>query len=316
MFICDSGLAKQNYFTLSNSGARRFSLSTPAAFEGYAGDVPINPAGFNLYSNEYEPKFEIFFNPAGALMAVYGLSNGEYSNGTFDEGDVLIPMFLLVKGINLSVHPFDFGLVLGEQNQIGFEGNNFFSYFPVLDDYYNRMFLQLELHRKVAVGLSAEFFFSDEKIKGVGVSYGVMIKPGKLHVGVFYYMLPHNYQDSFLYRDRIVEDTVNAGLSWEPVGFLKMYFDLRNLSEENSPTFLEPHAGMETFIWEHTAVRFGFYHEDGERNVFSFGVGLLDLNDFKSLDDQSQRKEYLLNYGLEILPHDEMAHSLSLNFRL
>lgn len=309
-------LGDTGFLTLSSSSARRISLAGPAAMEGYVAEAPVNPAGYNFYTPDYRPRFTVFFNPVGSIVAAEGLQNGPESDGVLNEEDFAIPLMILFRGFAFSYRSFNAGLILGEQPQGGTSGDRMFEYFPLFDDYCNRLFLQLKLHDKIALGMSAEMFSRHEKIEKVGVSYGVMIKPGKMNVGVFYYLLPEKNQYDLLPHDRIAEDTVNAGLSWQPLGFLKCFFDLRNLSEENAPAFLEPHLGIETTPWEHTSFRAGFYREEGEENAFSFGLGICDLNRFRSLDDRSGRKEYLLDYGMCILPGSDTLHALSFHFRL
>ena len=305
-----------NYMSLSTSAARRIALSGPAAMKGYIAESPMNPAGFNLFSGAYKPKFEIFLNPMGAFITARGLQEGPESDGVLNSKDLILPLIMFVKGISISYSAFDAGIIFGEQLQGKSKTSRLFDYFPLYDDYYNRLFLQFELHEKIALGVSAELFSENHKIESVGVSYGVLIKPGKMSVGVFYYMLPERNQYDFLEYDRIAEETVNAGLSWEATKIFKCFFDLRNLSEEDSPAFLEPHVGFEATPWIHTSLRAGFYKEDGVENAFSFGVGLLDLNYFRALDDRSRQKEYLLDYDLSLMPDNTMMHALSMHLRL
>ena len=311
-----AAFAEDCYLTLSTTLVGRFALGSPATFEGYVADTPVNPAGFNLFSQEYAPKFKVFFNPLGSAVAAESMNFGEDSDGKLEGKDLFLPLILFFKGFNFSFHPFELGISLAEQPQSGIVGGRPLEYFPLFDHYSNRMFLQFELHEKVALGLSAEFFCEAGKVRGVGWSYGVLIKPGKVSVGVFYYLLPFKYRNELLARDRIVEDTVNAGLAWQPFRFLKCYLDLRNLSEENSPAFLEPHLGLETLIWEHTALRAGYYREENESHAFTIGLGLLDLNVFRSLDEKSVRREFLLDYTFSILPEENRLHALAIHFRL
>ena len=305
-----------NYMTLSTSSARRTALAAPATLKGYVAESPLNPAGFSLFSDAYQPRFEFFFNPMGAFIAAKGLQEGPEADGVLNSQDVLLPLLILVKGFSVSYSAFNAGIVLGEQLQSDVAGKTNFEYFPLFDDYYNRLFLQFELHEKIALGFSAELFSKKYKVESVGISYGVMIKPGKMSVGVFYYMLPERNQYDFLPIDRVAEETVNAGLSWEPTKIFKCFVDLRNVSEENSPAFLEPHLGIETTPWIHTSLRAGFYKEEGVDNAFMLGLGFCNLNYFRDLDDRSRQKEYLFDYDLSLMPNNLTMHALSMHLRL
>ena len=305
-----------NYLTLSTSSVRRTTLAGPATMKGYVAESPLNPAGFNLFSDDYKPRLEFFFNPMGAFIAARGLQEGPEADGVLNSQDILMPLLIFFKGFSISYSAFDAGIVFGEQLQSEIAGNPKFEYFPLFDNYYNRLFLQFELHEKIALGVSAELFSKEYKVESIGVSYGVMIKPGKMSVGVFYYMLPERNQYDFLPTDRVAEETVNAGLSWEPTKIFKCFVDLRNVSEENSPAFLEPHLGIETTPWIHTSLRAGFYREEGIENAFMFGFGFCNLNYFRDLDDRSRQKEYLFDYDLSLMPNNVTMHALSMHLRL
>ena len=284
--------------------------------EGCIAEVPINPAGFRSYKDAPGPRFAVYLNPLGAFIAFKDLQEGKYGNSAIDSEDLLIPVLLLFKGFALSYRALNVGLVMGEQLPCGDLNKRLFRYFPVFDDYYNRLFLRLELDERVIVGVSAEMFTVDEKIMGVGYSYGVILKPGKLNVAAFYSMLPDGYEEALLPNLRLADETVNAGLSWQPYNTVKCYTGLRNISEENRLAFLEPHSGLEVIPWKHTALRAGYYYEKDEGNVFSFGLGLLDLNDFRPIPDHTEIREFLLDYGIAILPGDVSLHSVAVHFRI
>jgi len=308
--------ADNRYLTLSSSAGRSLSLTCPAALEGYIAEVPINPAGFKLFKDVPAPRFAVYLNPLSAFIAFKGLQEGEYGNGVIDSEDLLIPALLLFKGFALSYRALNVGLVMSEQLPNGDVNKRLFHYFPVYDDYYNRLFLRLELDERVAIGVSAEMFTVDEKNIRVGYSYGVILKPGKLNVGVFYSMLPDGYEEALLPNIRLVDETVNAGLSWQPNKMVKCFTGLRNISEESRPAFLEPHSGLEVIPWKHAALRAGYYYEKDEGNVFSFGLGLLDINDFRPMQNHTEIREFLLDYGLVMLPGDIALHSVAVHFRI
>ena len=129
-------------------------------------------------------------------------------------------------------------------------------------------------------------------------------------------MMPEGYEEALLPNQRVVDETVNAGLSWQPNNSVKCFAGLRNISEESRPAFLEPHFGWEIITWKHTAIRAGYYYEKDDGSAFSLGLGLLDLNDFSPLQDHTESREFLLDYGIIMLPGDDALHSVALHFRL
>lgn len=308
--------AANRFLSLSTSRTRALSLSNPAALEGYPAETPLNPAGLTLFRDSPQPRLAIYLNPAGAFVALKDLQEGEYADDVIKTDDVLIPALLLFKGIGLSYRAISIGVILGEQMPQDYSNKKMFQYYPIYDHYFNRIIVKMELDEKVMVGVSAEMFSSDTQIKAVGFTYGVILKPGKLNVGVFYSMLPKGYESVMLPNQRLADETVNAGMSWQPCKYIKGYLGLRNISEENQTTFLEPHSGMEMIPWKHTALRAGYYHEKGEGSAFSLGLGVLDLNEFRNAQDVTANNEYLLDYGVVLLPGNIALHSIALHFRL
>ena len=308
--------AENRYLTLSSSYSQSLSLGGPAAMEGGILSAPLNPAGFSLCRDSYKPRISLFLNPAGSFIAFQGMQESEWSDDEIAYDDAVIPALLLVKGVGLSYRALNAGLLFGQQYPAGTDFKRFFEYYPIFDGYYNRFFMKLELDEKVHIGVSADMFTTDMKLDGWGYSYGVLLKPGKLNAGVFYCKVPVEHKNDVLPGHRLVSETINAGVSWQPLDFMKLYGGLRNISEKNSEAFLEPHAGIEAVPWKHTAIRAGYYLEDGSESAFSFGLGLCDLNDFRALDDVTPVREYLLDYSVSILPGNITIHSFSLHFRL
>jgi hypothetical protein len=129
-------------------------------------------------------------------------------------------------------------------------------------------------------------------------------------------VLPEKHETDLLPGHRLMNETINAGISWQPVPLLTWFGDLRNISEENSPAFMEPHFGMELIPWRHIALRAGYYYEKGEGNCYSFGLGVLDINDLHSLTYRTKNHEYLIDYGFSISADEVVVHSLALHFRI
>ena len=312
----DDGLAKDRFMTLSCSQARSISLSNPSTMMGNISDMPENPACFSQYKNPSRIKLDIYLNPIGAAAAGAELWKNNNEDDISDEDRALIPAALFVKGFAISYRLVNIGAVFSEQYPPGLEAKKFFGYYPIFDSYYNRIFLQLDLDKRVAVGVSARLFMIDQEIDRVGYSYGVLLKPGKLNVGVFYSILPEKYSQVFHPVKRLIKDSINAGISWEMPHFMKWYLGLRNLSEEGEDAFLEPHAAAEIVMLKHLSLRGGYYRENGQKDAFTIGVGLLDLNEFRALEDELSQRDFVIDYGFSILPDENTLHSISMYIKL
>ncbi len=304
---------EDRFLTLSTSSSRRLALGGPAVMEGNAAETPLNPAGFGAFKEAGGLKVRLFFNLSGPFAAANGLCADNAYDDLSESEKAVTALSFLIKGVSLSYKVADIGMVLGEQLPGDLQSKQFFRYYPLFDKYYNRAFFRLRLNPRVLVGFSAELFTQDHKVGKVGYSYGVILKPGKFSAGVFYYILPEKHSAVLMSSDRIVNETINAGISWEPSSLVKLYADFRNLSEESRPAFLEPHAGVEMFPWRHLSLRAGFYAPDGSDGVYSFGVGLLDQCEFRALDDKSLARETVVDYSLSIMPDKVFLHTFALH---
>ena len=312
---CHSVSSETRYLTLSTAYTKSLSLASPAAMEGNLLSAPINPAGFSLYENAVSPRITVVLNPVGAAIAFQGMQEGEFADGSVNLQDLFIPIMVLIKGVGFSYKAVNIGFVFGEQNPYGYGHRQLFKYEPIFEDYYNRVYVKLQLDKRVEVGVSVDAFAARDEIDDRGYSYGVILKPGKLHAGVFYNTNPSEHEQDILAGYRLPNETISAGLSWQPIAMLKLYGGLRNISESQKSAFMEPHSGIECTPWEHTALRAGYYLKDGEKGSISMGIGILDINEFRALQDQTKQDEHLLDYSLSILPEDITLHSISLHFR-
>jgi len=316
VFTAQSSSGEDRYLTLSTVDTRSLSLGSPAAMEGGLMSPPINPAGLTIFRNSPLPRISIFLNPLGAGAAIYGMQEGKYADTTIKADDFIIPAALLIKAIGFSYQPLNVGVIFGEQMPGGWKQDDFIEYYPLFDNYFNRAFLKFQLAEKVQIGASAEIFAKDDKIDAVGYSYGILMRPGKINVGVFYHTSPPGYENEMLHGQRLVNETINAGLSYRPVKMIKFYCGMRNLSESKSKAFMEIHSGLEFTPFEHIGLRAGYYLESGEKNSFSLGIGLIDVNEFRNLQDRTDIAEYLIEYSISKLPEENTLQAFSLHFRL
>ena len=118
-----------------------------------------------------------------------------------------------------------------------------------------------------------------------------------------------------LAKNRTVDETINIGLTYKPAPFIMFAADIRNVSEDQSPITREMHFGIEFVPSSLIAFRSGYYQrKDDHRQIYSFGVGLLNNNVF-----HSSGNDFVLNYGLEMekgMGSIEYRHFMTLLIRL
>ena len=123
-----------------------------------------------------------------------------------------------------------------------------------------------------------------------------------------YFDVPSNVTELMFLQNRIIDETINAGLAIKPFNSLSFSLDSYNVSEENAKITREIHVGAEFIPGKLMALRAGFpvqdigffREQDTEIDVYSFGLGLIDNNIFRSTDDSFTSHDFAINYGLQM----------------
>jgi hypothetical protein len=315
-------------------------LAMGGAFISVQDDIPsigYNPAAFELYNfSEDRYKITLFLNPVVPLLRVYQLYESRNKNiQQWGEG-----VASFVKGIFFSRNSFETGVVIAEGNvddgSINLKGNFKRTLFRANDNFFlnnsSNFIVKLKLADKVMLGVTGSFIAysggkENKKRKFArGVSYGILLKPSdKYSVGVSYIDVQDripNYRNKL---DRIGDETLNVGISFYPFPWFILSFDVRNTTEEKNKltsqkvAAREFHFGLELNPFSQLSIRGGYFRETPQlkNNVFSFGVGFLDLNAFRNSGNKIAHQNLLFNYAFILeTQHNTKWHLLYLNITL
>lgn len=330
LFCTFSGFAGENdtFVTLSNVKARPLAMG--GAFTSVPDElaaVAYNPAALDLYKVRNDGRLTLFLNPISPFVGAFDRSDlFEGSNSPGD--DLLVGLGLFLKSATLSFSAVDVGVLLGEESLNSpevFENDRIFDAAGYRQNYSHTFFGRLRLADQVSIGASANLSYASteneplQRDKGVGISYGVLLRPEKgLKIGVSLINLPDSLNQARLPLERIVDESVNLGISYRLANTM-LSLDVRNLGEEQADVVREFHVGLEQIFLANVAVRAGWFRKPGGQDVYSCGLGLFDGNILWGADRQFSQENFLFNYAFvfEKTPlTNQRWHLLSFYIRL
>ncbi len=277
-----------------------------AVLDASAG-VLFNPATLELYRFSKTGRFTAFINPIGSVEAVRSRSELK-ETASLSGLDWLSYAGLVLKSIAFSLPDFSFGLLAVEElpwiPPVKDDGR-LFSSSDLLDRNYSVFTSRLRLAKQIAIGASGYLISAKRytnKRRGIGASYGVLIQPSdKMCLGMVYFDFPEDVAELFSLDDRIIDETINVGISFRPLRSLLLAADLRNASEEQRTVKRELHLGLDYAPGPYFALRTGFFHQkDQNKNVYSIGVSLLNSDLFHSEENQFLASDFVLSYALQM----------------
>ncbi|MBN1998890.1 hypothetical protein JW935_15125 [candidate division KSB1 bacterium] len=297
---------------------------TMTSVQDAVGSSLYNPAAMGFYQSTQRSRFTMFLDPLGAAFAVDNQSELS-AEDKFDGVDWLSLTGLLVKACAFSSQHFSVSLVLSEHLGANpYMEKKFVSNKGILDWNYNVLSTRIVLANQVSIGASGFLFSSmgNHDVRRLfGSSYGVFLQPGPtVSVGIAYFDLPNNVDSIFLQRYRIIDETINVGIQFQPASYFILSADLRNVSEEDREYTREVHLGSEVIPWSWIAFRGGYYKNLSDNTrLLSLGFGLLNNNFLRSSESQFVFSDYTLNYALQMDYQNNVlnyVHYLSFLFRL
>jgi hypothetical protein len=318
------------YVTLGNSRSR--ALSMGGAFIAVEDDnaaISFNPAAFNVRRDSPGTRLAIDFNP---VLGLVSLNQSDNFSLTEDEGfgQALGSLLYFVRTISLSTSVFNFGLHFNEEIAIDTQSDKFFDGRFFEDNVFHTAVANIRLSSSVTLGVSGSLIRSTEngkKIKGGGINYGILLKPNnRYQVGIMFNILSTDVRNARRKLDRIANESVNVGLTFFPWSNMTVSIDARNVTEGSKPdgfALQEFHFGLENTQIKHVSLRGGFYKEKNgsgtDSNIFSAGIGLIDLNRFKRIGNRLSHPTSLLSYGILFENNSGQNfrwHMLTVQFRL
>jgi len=245
---------------------------------------------------------------AGAIFHGNGsFSLGDYSNADIHRRNTLSKAgdiaSLFVRSISLKHRWASVSAILGEpvmrrENPWRFTSD---AVVHSLSEYQTSLLTQLLLHPRVHVGGRVDFYSRDFKGDGEGFSYGVILKPRGVQVGLHYQRFPVTGPRWLHPLDRRVDQGTTASLAFQQPTFT-VALQVSNLSRSDELGFLEPRVGAEWRPARDLALRAGgSLFTRSHQAAATFGIGLWDANWLRKRGDRLPFPEDILSIGGAIL---------------
>lgn len=170
-----------------------------------------------------------------------------------------------------------------------------------LAEYQTSLLVHVLLHPRVQLGGRVDFYSRDFKGDGEGFSYGVVLKPRGVQVGLHYQRYPVTGPRWLHPLDRRVDQGTTASVALQRPNY-SVAFQLNNLSESDQMGFLEPRAGAEWRPIRSVALRAGgSVFTRSRKSIATFGIGLIDANWFRSRENRLRIPEDVLSAAMAVL---------------
>ncbi|MFC1513899.1 hypothetical protein ACFL5P_02705 [candidate division KSB1 bacterium] len=329
-FSTESTAQNDGFLTISNSRSRAIAMG--GAFTAVEDDlcaVSFNPGTFSLIDDNPDMRLMVHFNPVMPAVSLNQRDKFRY----VEEGGMkaaLGSIHYMVKSIMFSAKIVNIGILFNEEGFNKSRTSKIFDGTGFRNNLYHTAVLSINLSSQIRLGVTGSIIRSVENDivqEGKGLSYGVLVKPNsRYQVGISYFDFSNELPNFRRPFDRIADESLNAGLAFFPWEDVIISVDVRNLtesSERENFALQEFHFGFESNRLSHFSFRGGYYREkfaDKQySNIFSAGIGLLDLNRFNSIQKQYNHNTPLINYTIlfENTPLvNSKLHLLTIGFRL
>ncbi len=297
---------RERYLTLNTTKVRPLAMGGAFTAVGDAlSAIQFNPAGYFFEQTDDIPRLTAFLNPLSPFSG--GVNHNELFSGEGSKvDDVLIGLSLLMKSMSFNFNAVQLGFMLSEESlslpEVFFE-DDVARVQGFRQNHSHALVGRLKLADEVSVGATANFLFDsspDEPQKrrsDFGISYGILLRPEKgLNIGVLFVNLPDSISQYRLLLERLVDESVNIGVSYELFTKTLFALDVRNLGEESGMVIRELHLGIEQVLLSQLALRAGYFNKGKGEHVFSWGLGL--VNDSLLFDfGKKASRNFYLNYA-------------------
>ncbi len=320
--------ASDQFILLSSTKARPLAMG--GAFTAVVDDISaidFNPASFSLYKRTDRRRLTFFINPVSPVFALKknrALFTGKGSK----VDDALLAAGLFLKSVSVSFNTLELGLLFGEERiglPAGFGEREKFDVSGFRQNHSHSFVGRLRLAEQVSIGAVVSYLAESTREDllasrtGIGLGYGILLQPEKgLRIGVSFVNLPDSLASNRFFLERIVDESVNVGISYEIAG-TKLSLDVRNLGEEQQRAVREFHLGFEQILFTHFALRAGWFKRKEGNHVYSCGIGIFDGNQMYHADKKFAHRNFFVNYAL-VYDKEEIVtdrlHLLSLFLRL
>ena len=320
----------QTFITLNNSKARPVAMG--GAFFSITGDLETiyyNPAGFELTDKKFaENGFYFFLNPT-LPPVVWGHPEDFGYDEKLKGKDIFSSLQYLIPSVVYQRQFLIIGITKFEETLLKKPGDKFFDSGDLYHNNYSAGFISLKLANRVNLGATYVAYSRKTKNgseKKWGGSYGLLIHPGNnTSIGITYFDIPTSFSQVRVPIERIENETINIGFSYNMSPRILVSVDMRNVNEPDKDLSKEMHYGIEGEFLPHTAFRAGYYREKDsmtnlKKDVFSFGIGLIDMNKFRQRVKRLLHSDFIIDYALlskkDTGAEISLWHFLNVNIRL
>lgn len=125
-----------------------------------------------------------------------------------------------------------------------------------------------------------DLFEQNERNNGNSITLGAMYSPLKnLSLGMTCFNGTRGATHVLEPMERIVDGSLNFGMSYRPDNDTEITTDIRNLTHSDESAYGELHYGIERKLTRWFSVRGGYYKENNKNDdIFSFGIRLKNIN--------------------------------------
>jgi hypothetical protein len=264
--------------------------------------LDFNPASFSLDRWAPGGNAALVLNPAGPLLLLRNCR-------TIDTWTQ--PVAYLFRGLGFRWNRIQAGFLFGEESlgdarrekrRDPFDGHGFQM------EVQTAVGFSFMLAPRVSLGAAAECFVREGNWREarLGYRYGLHLHPRQnLSVGMCYFDFPDRYGSRRMELERLADATLNIGAAYEPVPWMTLALDVRNVSDEGKNVVREPHAGIEVTPLRHLSLRSGLSRDWIEKqNVFSFGIGLLDPRALRDSEGPPSPQRMVVNLTVVLKQKD------------
>ena len=295
--------AFQWYSMLPNPSASRdlaMGGSTVALF--YAPhSQSFNPAGLQCFSRDSERRLTLFANPGGMWqLKNYFANEAEGLPGLQQAVDAVR---LLTTGVAFRRKILTLALLLSQPVMEQDDVERFRNYETrsALGLHQNSVVMKLLLHPRVSVGGRVDRYYRYAYPEDEAFSYGVILKPRGVQVGVLYQRYPRSGPRHWHPLDHRSDASTTAGIAIDRE-HLKVTFQVMNLTNSDQDAFLEPSGGVEWRPVRSIALRAGgVQFSRSHRWALTAGIGLVDANWIRHRVARLLVPDDLLQFALAII---------------
>jgi len=298
LFLYNLSFGSENDYFIANS-LRTRPLALGGAYLSVKENIyamDYNPAAFSVSSVGGDTHFSLFFNPVAIPIITSNFKE-------FEKVD--IPLGLLVHGLALSYKKVNIGIIIGEEtitNISRLKNKKMTALSGYSVNRKSSLCFSLELASRVSIGIAGDCFYhtvDNKRLIKFGYRYGIWIKTLKeICLGLCFFDLPQQFSEDRLELDRFDDETLNIGFSYSPWNFIQFALDIRNVSEDKKAATGEPHLGINLIPWKHLSLQGGYFQENKDSRIVSFGFGLLNENYLLSEEKRLKQDEFILNAAL------------------